>query len=121
MLTQLEDTVDKAGKAVNALECMKADNAGMFILSMDHFVEEEILIPVSPSIMMPGKLGSIDHVYVSVGAGYVVEKTVSDATEFFKAKKNLLEPNINQIRNQAMSVEEQLPIVQKVELIIAFM
>ena len=114
MLTQLEDTVDKAGKAVDALGCMKADNIGTFSPPNDHFVEEEILIPVSASIMMPGKLESVDHVYVSVGAGYVVEKTVGDATEFFQAKTKLIEPNIKQIRNQAMSVEEQLPIIQKV-------
>lgn len=114
MLTQLEDTVEKAGRAVESLQCMKPENSGMVKMSNCHNVEEEILIPVSASIMMPGKLESVDHVYVSVGAGYVVEKTVADAHEFFQAKTKLIEPNIKQIRNQAMSVEEQLPIVQQV-------
>ena len=64
--------------------------------------------------MVPGKLENVDHVFVSVGAGYVIEKSVEEAREFFKAKSGIIEPNIKSLRNQAMSVEEQLPIVQQV-------
>ena len=72
------------------------------------------MIPVSASVMVPGKLENVDHVFVSVGAGYVIEKSVEEAREFFKAKSGIIEPNIKSLRNQAMSVEEQLPIVQQV-------
>lgn len=72
------------------------------------------MIPVSASIMVPGKLESVEHVFVSVGGGYVVEKTVADAREFFQTKSTLLEPNVKSIRSQAMSIEEQLPIVKQV-------
>ena len=67
--------------------------------------------------MVPGKLENVDHVFVSVGAGYVIEKSVEEAREFFKAKSGIIEPNIKSLRNQAMSVEEQLPIVQQVSII----
>lgn len=64
--------------------------------------------------MVPGKLESVDHVFVSVGAGYVVEKKVEDACEFFKEKTRIIEPSLKSMRNQAMGVEEQLPIIQRV-------
>ena len=44
----------------------------------------------------------------------MIEKSVEEAREFFKAKSGIIEPNIKSLRNQAMSVEEQLPIVQQV-------
>ncbi len=64
--------------------------------------------------MVPGKLESVDHVFVSVGAGYVVEKKVEDAREFFKEKTRIIEPSLKSMQNQAMGVEEQLPIIQRV-------
>ena len=64
--------------------------------------------------MVPGKLESVDHVFVSVGAGYVVEKKVEDAREFFKEKTRISEPSLKAMRNEAMGVEEQLAISQRV-------
>ena len=64
--------------------------------------------------MVPGKLSSVEKVYVSVGTGYILEKTVEDANTFFSNQTSLLDANIKAIRSQAMSLEDQLLPVQRV-------
>ncbi|CBK24901.2 uncharacterized protein [Blastocystis hominis] len=102
----MQDTNEKAEKAIEALGCMKPQNQ-----------ENDILIPVSSNILIPGKLDNVDHVYVSVGTGYVVEKTVEDATTFFTNQANMLSGSIKTIRSQAMSIEDQLvPLQRMIEI-----
>lgn len=81
-------------------------------------VEKDILIPVSKHIMVPGKLDCTDHVFVSVGAGYVVEKTIDDAKTFFTDQLNLLDGTIKTMRSQIMSVEDQMYSIKKVLFVI---
>ena len=115
MLTTMQDTNEKAEKAIEALGCMKPQNQGILLCSKWHYiVENDILIPVSSNILIPGKLENVDHVYVSVGTGYVVEKTVEDATTFFTNQANMLSGSIKTIRSQAMSIEDQLVPLQRV-------
>ena len=106
MLTTMQDTNEKAEKAIEALGCMKPGNES-----------NDILIPVSANILVPGKLDNVEHVYVSVGTGYVVEKTVDDATSFFSNQTNMLSGSIKAIRSQAMSIEDQLvPLQRMIEI-----
>ena len=77
-------------------------------------IEKEILIPVTNNILLPGKLDVTDYVFVSVGAGYVVEKTVPDAQDYFSSQTNLLDGSIKTMRSQAMSIEDQMYAVKKV-------
>lgn len=115
MLTTMQDTNEKAEKAIEALGCMKPQNQGTILsLEWDYAVDNDILIPVSSNILIPGKLDNVDHVYVSVGTGYVVEKTVEDATAFFTNQANMLSGSIKTIRSQAMSIEDQLVPLQRV-------
>ena len=115
MLTTMQDTNEKAEKAIEALGCMKPGNEcrDMSLESFD-FVANDILIPVSANILVPGKLDNVEHVYVSVGTGYVVEKTVEDATSFISNQTNMLSGSIKAIRSQAMSIEDQLVPLQRV-------
>ena len=84
---------------------------------MCHSVDKDVLIPVSANIMVPGKLKNVDHVYVSIGANYVVEKTVEDAEAFFSKQKTMLDGSIKSVRSQAMSIEDQIfPVKKMIEL-----
>ena len=111
----MKDTSQKAEKALEALGCMKEGNEGTkcFVFRV-MCLEKEILIPVSNNILLPGNLDVTDHVFVSVGAGYVVEKTVPDAQEYFSSQHNLLDGNIKTMRSQAMSIEDQMYAIKKV-------
>ena len=97
MLNTMKDTNEKAEKAMEALKCMKPGNESMDVMLFCQNVDKDVLIPVSANIMVPGKVENVDHVYVSIGANYVVEKTAS----------------IKSVRSQAMSLEDQLYPVRK--------
>ena len=115
MLTTMQDTNEKAEKAIEALSCLTPQNQGTIsFMEWRYAVDNDILIPVSSNILIPGKLDNVDHVYVSVGTGYVVEKTVEDATTFFTNQANMLSGSIKMIRSQAMSIEDQLVPLQRV-------
>lgn len=115
MLSTMRDTSQKAETALGALECMKEGNESRILsFLISYSVDNEIFIPVSANVMVPGKLNSTSNVFVSVGAGYVVEKTTSDAQEFFKSQATLLEGSIKSVRSQAMSLEDQIYAIQKV-------
>ena len=115
----MRDTSQKAEKAIEALGCMKEGNEGTNVLiRIAYRIEKDILIPVSKHIMVPGKLDCTDHVFVSVGAGYVVEKTIEDAKTFFSNQLSLLDGTIKTIRSQIMSVEDQMYSIKKVVLFI---
>lgn len=115
MLSTMRDTSQKAETALGALECMKEGNESRILSFLILYsLDNEIFIPVSANVMVPGKLDSTSNVFVSVGAGYVVEKTTSDAKEFFKSQSTLLEGSIKSVRSQAMSLEDQIYAIQKV-------
>ncbi|KAK8807390.1 hypothetical protein WA158_004149 [Blastocystis sp. Blastoise] len=65
-----------------ALNCMKPEN-------QDH----EIMIPLTTSVYVPGKIEDIDHCLVGVGTGYFVEKTIPEASDFFTRKIEMVQKN----------------------------
>ncbi|KAJ1339956.1 prefoldin, alpha subunit [Batrachochytrium salamandrivorans] len=70
-----------------------------------------ILIGASPLVRLLRVLSDIHKVIVDVGTGYLVEKSVEDATDFYKRKVEFLKTNllglqdtVVQRRNQRASV-----------------
>ena len=48
--------------------------------------DKEILVPLTGSMYVPGKLGDQGKVMVDVGTGYYVEKDIAAAREYFTKK-----------------------------------
>ena len=73
--------------------------------SLDEINEEnqgsDVLIPLTSSMYVPGKLADVSSVLVDVGTGYFVEKDVPAAKAFFEAKETFL-------RDQSQAVAQQL-------------
>ncbi|XP_051562814.1 prefoldin subunit 5 isoform X2 [Myxocyprinus asiaticus] len=61
-------------------------------------IGKELLVPLTSSMYVPGKLHDVDHVLVDVGTGYFVEKNVEDGKEFFKRKIDFLTKQIEKIQ-----------------------
>ncbi|XP_030054030.1 prefoldin subunit 5 [Microcaecilia unicolor] len=59
---------------------------------------KELLVPLTSSMYVPGKLNDVEHVLIDVGTGYYVEKTASDARDFFKRKIDFLTKQIEKIQ-----------------------
>mmetsp|Transcript_20417 Transcript_20417/g.72222 ORF Transcript_20417/g.72222 Transcript_20417/m.72222 type:complete len:162 (-) Transcript_20417:73-558(-) len=65
-----------------ALEAFTPDSLG-----------KTILVPLTSSLYVPGKVADAERVMVDVGTGYYVSKPVPAAVEFFEKKVKLLKTN----------------------------
>lgn len=61
-------------------ECMNT------IVSMEGSTAEELLVPMTSSLYLPGKVAEKDQYLVDIGTGYFVEKNAADATQVYKKK-----------------------------------
>ena len=77
-----------------SLDSINEDNKG-----------QRVLIPLTSSMYVPGKLSDVSKVMVDVGTGYFVQKSIEDAKVFFEKKEAY-------IREQSKKVEEQLETKQ---------
>ena len=50
---------------------------------------KEILVPLTSSLYIPGKIRDVHTVLVDIGTGYYVKKKTAHAREFFKRKVTL--------------------------------
>ncbi|KAJ6453235.1 Prefoldin alpha-like protein [Mycena vitilis] len=55
---------------------------------------EPILVPLTSSLYIPGKLSDPDHVIVDVGTGYSVQKTRQQAGKHYSAKVDYIQENL---------------------------
>ncbi|XP_016371457.1 prefoldin subunit 5 [Onychostoma macrolepis] len=84
---QLKVVQTKYVEAKDSLNVLNKSNEG-----------KELLVPLTSSMYVPGKLNDVDHVLVDVGTGYFVEKNVEDGKEFFKRKIDFLTKQIEKIQ-----------------------
>ncbi|KAF2746489.1 Prefoldin-domain-containing protein [Sporormia fimetaria CBS 119925] len=80
-------------------------------------LEKPLLVPLTSSLYVPGRLTDSEHVIVDVGTGFFVEKSTADATDFYERKvKDLgaslkdLESVINGKANNVRMVEEVIRV-----------
>ncbi|KAJ7844647.1 Prefoldin alpha-like protein [Mycena leptocephala] len=54
-----------------------------------------ILVPLTNSLYVPGKLSDPDHVIVDVGTGYFVQKTRAQAVKHYSSKVDYIRSNLD--------------------------
>lgn len=59
---------------------------------------QEILVPLTSSLYVPGEIGESDKVIVDVGTGYFVEQKIPDARAFYKRKVELLKARLDELQ-----------------------
>uniref|UniRef100_H0XIR0 Prefoldin subunit 5 n=1 Tax=Otolemur garnettii TaxID=30611 RepID=H0XIR0_OTOGA len=59
---------------------------------------QELLLPLTSSQYVPGKLHDVEHMLIDVGTGYYVETTAEDAQDFFKRKIDFLTKQMKKIQ-----------------------
>ncbi|RAK97069.1 prefoldin subunit 5 [Aspergillus ibericus CBS 121593] len=72
--------------------------------------KEDILVPLTSSLYVRGKLADREKVLVDVGTGFYVEKTAPKAIEFYEDKVKSLETNLTELEKivQAKSGQQRL-------------
>ncbi|XP_003365290.2 prefoldin subunit 5 [Equus caballus] len=86
-IAQLKVVQTKYVEAKDCLNVLNKSNEG-----------KELLVPLTSSMYVPGKLHDVEHVLIDVGTGYYVEKTAEDAKDFFKRKIDFLTKQMEKIQ-----------------------
>ena len=76
--------------------------------------DKPILVPLTSSLYVPGKLADTEHVIVDVGTGFYVEKTTADAQKFYDGKVDELGRNIKDLENIVNGKANNLRMVEEV-------
>eukprot|EP00750_Incisomonas_marina_P017855 INCI2533.1.p2 GENE.INCI2533.1~~INCI2533.1.p2 ORF type:complete len:150 (-),score=40.85 INCI2533.1:1461-1910(-) len=74
----------------------------------------EILVPLSQSLYVPGKLSNTDTVLVDVGTGYFFEKSVQQAKDFFAGKAKVIQENADALEKIIRQKKKQSQTVLQV-------
>ncbi|KAH7470896.1 hypothetical protein KRP22_003228 [Phytophthora ramorum] len=61
-------------------------------------LDKEVLVPLTASMFVPGKLSNKTEVLVDVGTGYFVEQSVDKAEQFMDRKVEFLQSNTEQLK-----------------------
>ena len=77
-------------------------------------VDKPLLVPLTPSLYVPGKLADTEHVLVDVGTGFYVEKSTSDAENFYNEKIDELGNNIKDLESVVNGKANNLRVVEEV-------
>ncbi|KXN85524.1 putative prefoldin subunit 5 [Leucoagaricus sp. SymC.cos] len=61
--------------------------------------DKVILVPLTNSLYVPGKLSDTEHVIVDVGTGYFVKKTRPQAIKYYEEKVDYLKSNLETLED----------------------
>ena len=77
---------------------------------------KEILVPLTGSLYVPGKLISSDRVLIDIGTGYYIQKQVDEAKKYFNKKIAFMSKQIEQLspvlQQKAMTRDDVMEIMQ---------
>ncbi|KAH8676386.1 putative prefoldin subunit 5 [Xylariales sp. PMI_506] len=76
--------------------------------------DKSILVPLTNSLYVRGKLASASHVIVDVGTGFYVEKDLESAAEFYNSKVNELAGNIKELDSIIQTKTNNVRVIEEV-------
>ena len=56
-----------------------------------------ILVPLTGSMYVPGRIADVDNVVIDIGTGYYVQKNIADAKDYFKRRVEFVSEQIEKI------------------------
>ncbi|OJJ49707.1 hypothetical protein ASPZODRAFT_128217 [Penicilliopsis zonata CBS 506.65] len=75
---------------------------------------DDILVPLTSSLYVKGKLTDREKVLVDVGTGFYVEKTTAKAIDFYNGKVKDLEANLQDLEKIVQGKSTHLRVVEDV-------
>ncbi|KAJ9647905.1 subunit of tubulin prefoldin [Coniosporium apollinis] len=91
-------------------DCLKSISDGLTAKKAD----SPILVPLTPSLYVPGRLTDVSTVLVDVGTGFYVEKSTADAQDFYKRKIEDLSRNLKELEAIVQGKGKNLSVVEEV-------
>ncbi|KAI9262454.1 prefoldin, alpha subunit [Helicostylum pulchrum] len=100
-LKNVQGRFTDCAESVDALKVEKAD-------------DKTILVPLTSSLYVPGKLSNVSKVIVDVGTGYYVEKSVGDASKFYNDKVGYVKKNLGTLEKTITDKQSTLRAIVNV-------
>jgi prefoldin alpha subunit len=83
--------------------------------ALDEFKEDnqdqEIMVPLTTSMYIPGTLANVEKVMVDIGTGFFLEKPIPEAKAFVETKLSLLEKNLASAEQTIRSKSKDLELI----------
>ncbi|ORX61901.1 prefoldin, alpha subunit [Hesseltinella vesiculosa] len=76
--------------------------------------DKQILVPLTSSLYVPGKLSNVEKVIVDIGTGYYVEKSIDDASKFYNEKVNYVKENLATLEKSITDKQNSLRAIVSV-------
>lgn len=73
-----------------------------------------MLVPLTNSLYVPGRIESVEGLLVDVGTGYFIEKSSAQAQEFLSRKIQMIAAKVQDLERVAAAQREQLDTVVSV-------
>ncbi len=73
---------------------------------------KEIMVPLTSSLYVPGRMDDNNHVLIEVGAGYFIEKDIRQALEYCDRKSKTLQESGQKVTEIIQHKKMQLGKVQ---------
>jgi len=70
-----------------------------------------ILVPLTNSLYVPGKLSDVENVIIDVGTGYYVKKSRADATKFYEGRIDFVKKNLDTLQETIQKKQDNLNIL----------
>lgn len=106
-IVSVKDGVAGSAQGTCGLNCLHSDISNIWL-------DKTLLVPLTSSLYVPGKLASTSHVLVDVGTGFYVEKTTDDAITFYTGKVDELAGNIKELENVVNGKANNLRMIEEV-------
>jgi len=73
-----------------------------------------MLVPLTNSLYVPGKIDNVESLLVDVGTGYFIEKSNTQAQEFLARKVQMVSSKIGELERAAASKRSELELVMTI-------
>ena len=77
-------------------------------------VSKPLLVPLTSSLYVPGKLTDHEHVLVDVGTGFFVEKDIASAKDFYERKVKDLGDSLKDLEGVVQGKAQNVRVVEEV-------
>ncbi|KAG6557995.1 hypothetical protein Mapa_000174 [Marchantia paleacea] len=114
-LSVLQDSVASIRTAANRFE-MAASALNNLSLQKEG---QQMLVPLTASLYVPGVLENVDNVLVDVGTGYFIEKSLPEGKDYCDRKINFLKANhdkLVEVASEKRSAAEQVSLVLQAKM-----
>ncbi|KAJ9120519.1 hypothetical protein QFC24_005192 [Naganishia onofrii] len=117
---QLKQAQSKYRSCVLDIEQVKPDAAGMYGNPLFHYRDADcilmlafspgnpLLVPLTSSLYVPGKISDPEHVVIDIGTGYYVKKTRKQAIDYYTEKVTYVQKNLEKLQGTIERKQDNL-------------